>query len=194
MKRTTLVYTSLICFLLGTGFLLFPVVMRGVYRSLVTEIPTEHADVIVVLSGATGSRVREGVRLYHAGVAPKMLMTGGPFFETSMADIMAKYAISLGVPSQNILQENLSLSTYTNATGTLPLLQEIGAHRVLLITSRFHTGRTYKTFRDAFPSDIELFISGSDDGVDPKSWWRHGEMAETVLIELGKTFYYKLRY
>jgi uncharacterized SAM-binding protein YcdF (DUF218 family) len=194
MKRKTLVYISLGCLFLGVGVLIFPVAMRGVYYTLITEIPTDNADVIVVLSGATGARVREGVRLYHAGVAPKLLMTGGPFFETSMADVMAKYAISLGVPSKNILQESSSLSTHTNAVGTLPLVQQLGAHRVMIVTSRFHTARSYKTFRDVFPADIELFIAGSEDGVNDGDWWHHGEMAETVLIELGKTLYYRLRY
>lgn len=194
MKRKTAVSISLIGLFVGVGVLLFPVVMRGVYSVLVTEIPTEHADVIVVLSGDTGERVREGVRLYHAGVASKLIMTGEPFFDTSMADVMAKYATSLGVPSENILQEKLSLSTHTNATGTLPIVQALGAHRVVIVTSRFHTARSYKTFRDAFPPNIEIFIQGADDGVDPNSWWHHGEMAETVLIELEKTLYYKLRY
>ncbi len=162
--------------------------MQGVFSTLVTEIPTPRADVIVVLSGSTGDRVREAVRLYHEGVAPKLLMTGGPFFDTSMADIMAKYAVSLGVPSENILIEEEALSTYTNATGSLPMLQDMGAKRILLVTSRFHTARSYDTFREVLPPDMTLFIRGSEDGVEPETWWKHGEMAETELIELGKTF------
>lgn len=173
---------------------LFPLAMQGVFSLLVTEVPTSRADVVVVLSGSTGDRVREAVRLYHAGVAPKLLMTGGPFFDTSMAGIMANYAVSLGVPSQNILLEEAAVSTYTNATGSLPILQAMGAKRVLLVTSRFHTARSYDTFRDVLPEDMSLFIQSSEDGVSADTWWQHGEMAEIVLIELGKTVYYWLRY
>ena len=173
---------------------LFPLAMQGVFSLLVTEIPTSRADVVVVLSGSTGDRVREAVRLYHAGVAPKLLMTGGPFFDTSMAGIMADYAVSLGVPSHNILLEEAAVSTYTNATGSLPILQAMGAKRVLLVTSRFHTARSYDTFRDVLPEDMDLFIQSSEDGVSADTWWQHGEMAEIVLIELGKTVYYWLRY
>jgi uncharacterized SAM-binding protein YcdF (DUF218 family) len=194
MTNKKTVYIAVLCFVLGAGFLLFPFAMRGVYRSLVVELPTDHADVIVVLSGDTGERVREGVRLYEAGVAPKILMTGGPFFQTSMADVMADYAVSLGVPSENIMRETQSVSTYTNATGTLPLLEQIDANRVILVTSRFHTARSYETFRSVLPLTMTLFVHGAEDGVQERNWWQNGEMLETVLIELGKTMYYRLRY
>jgi uncharacterized SAM-binding protein YcdF (DUF218 family) len=194
MTRKTLVYVSVLCVSVGLAFLLFPFAMRGVYRCLVTEIPTTHADVIVVLSGGTGERVREGVRLYESGMAKKLLMTGGPFFEVSMADVMTNYAVSLGVPSRNIVQESRSVSTYTNATGSFPILHRMGARRVILVTSRFHTARAYHIFKQVFPPEIELFVYAAPDGVDEREWWQHGEMAETVLIELGKTFYYRFRY
>lgn len=194
-KPKRLLYAALSVLFMGIGGLIFfPIGMRAVFSVLVTARPTDRADVIVVLAGSTGDRVREGVRLYHAGVAPRILMTGGPFFDTSMAAMMADYAVSLGVPSENILIEDAALSTHTNATGSLPILQAMHARRVLLVTSRFHTARSYRTFRDVLPPDMHLFVQGSDDGVDPETWWRHGEMAETVLIELGKTVYYGVSY
>ena len=188
------IYAALTGLCLVGCLVLFPMMMRAVFSVLVTELPTDRADVIVVLSGSTGDRVREGVRLYHEGVAPRILMTGGPFFDTSMATVMARYAVSLGVPSENILLEEAALSTHTNATGSLPILQEMRARRILLVTSRFHTARSYKTFRNVLPPDMQLFVQGSADGVDAETWWRHGEMAETVLIEVGKTVYYGVRH
>ena len=82
-KPKRLFYAALsVLFISIGGLIFFPIGMRAVFSVLVTARPTDRADVIVVLAGSTGDRVREGVRLYHAGVAPRILMTGGPFFDT----------------------------------------------------------------------------------------------------------------
>lgn len=174
------------------GGVFFGVLCYGflhMHSALVYEKSTDKADVIVVLSGCTGERVREAVALYHDGVAPVLLMTGGPFFDRSMADFMAEYAISLGVPSENILREKASVSTHTNATESLPILKDLDATRVLLVTSRFHTARSYRTFCWILPDTMTVFVHGAPDNVG-KHWWSNGESLETVLIEWGKTVYY----
>lgn len=195
MKKHTW-YTLFAAIFLGFVLIMLalPWLLERTAASLITDKSTPKADIIVVLAGDNGERVREGVRLYQKGVAPKLLMSGGAFFDSSMGALMADYAIRLGVPTEDILIEDTSVSTHTNATECLPILTKIHAKHILVVTSRFHTSRSYSVFREVLPDTMEVFIHGAEDGVDYKRWYHDGEMTETILIELGKTLYYRLKY
>jgi uncharacterized SAM-binding protein YcdF (DUF218 family) len=172
-----------------------PIYLKIVGKSLVYETQLKKADVIIVLSGGDGPRVQKGVELYKAGLGGKILMTGNPHFDRSMSEYMSEYAQRLGVPSKNILIEKESLSTFDNAIYSYKVLKNKNIQSIILVTSKFHTARSYKIFKKAFQnSNIEILVAGSEDNVDYNKWWKEHEMSEKVLIELGKTFIYNLKY
>lgn len=126
------------------------------------------ADAIVVLGGAVGgvaperpgivltaaaSRVWHAAALYRAGKAPWVVVAAGGDprpGEQVEADAIAQLLVSLGVPAQAIRRESASRSTLQNALYSRPILEALGARRVLLVTSGDHMARAVKTFQFAW--------------------------------------------
>lgn len=143
------------------------------------------AEAIVVLGGATrpqkyprpwvdvldaGDRVLHGARLYLAGKAPVVIMSGGRIdwqqnSQSESAD-MAELAEAMGVPASAILQDPTSLNTYENAVNVKQILQERGIQRVLLVTSAMHMPRSIAIFQkqgmNVIPAPTDFTLAEED--------------------------------
>jgi len=144
--------------------------------------PMPQAEAIVVLGGSTrpadfprpwvdvneaGDRVLYGARLYKAGQAPKLILSGGRIAwrgggPPESAD-MAQIAIALGVPKTAIIQDPASLNTYQNAVNVKAILQREEISRILLVTSAMHMPRSLAIFRkqgmDAIAAPTDFLVS-----------------------------------
>lgn len=132
-------------------------------RRLVTVQPSCCYDAIVVLGGAmapaappevmdpdlgeAGDRVWQAARLYHAGIAPTIITSGGSDNSlkggpaTSEAEAMRRFLVDLGVPDKAIVLEDKSLNTIQNMQNVRALVK---GGRILVITSAFHVPRAAK--------------------------------------------------
>lgn len=138
-------------------------------------------DAIVVLGGATrpvipprvavevdasGSRLFEAARLYHAGIAPLVLVAGGGFGpaaeSTSEAPEMAQVLRQLGVSDSAMVLEEASRNTFENAVEARKVLAPRGALRIALVTSALHMPRAVGLFRhqgfDVVPAPTDFNI------------------------------------
>jgi len=132
----------------------------------VAELP--EADAIVVLGGGldlpypprrhphliSGSdRLLHALRLYRAGKAPRVLLTGGNVFPQPGLHSEAYYARELlelwGVPESAMVLETESRNTIQNAEYSARILAERGWRDVLLVTSATHMHRAVLAFRSA---------------------------------------------
>jgi uncharacterized SAM-binding protein YcdF (DUF218 family) len=135
-------------------------------------------DVILVLGnpakddGSIGpeakSRLLEGIRQYRAGVAPRLLLTGGAvtnrFVETQ---VMMQFARSQGVPASALFTEDRSRNTIQSAFYTYQLMQAHDWTSALVVSSPTHIRRASLIFShyplawrmDAapWPSDFPLW-------------------------------------
>lgn len=99
-------------------------------------------------------RLLHGFRLYRAGKAPLILISGGqvPMFgigtETE-AEAARSVLEEWGVPESAILIETRSKNTAENGAYSRDLLASRGIHRALLVTSAFHMPRAVAAFRKA---------------------------------------------
>jgi len=125
--------------------------------------PPQRLDVDVNFAG---DRMIYAAALYHAGKAPRIIVSGGrlpwtPGAQTE-ADAMAALLQRLGVPDAAILREGRSRTTRENAAYTRTLLSELPVRRVLLVTSALHMPRAMANFATpgleivAAPTDIEV--------------------------------------
>lgn len=118
------------------------------------------ADAIVVFgarayrngspSQPLADRVRTACALYHQGVAPAIVFSGGPgdgdFHET---DVMRSYAIAHGVPAEAIRVDTLGWSTRETVRHTLPILSSMQARRIIAVSHAYHLPRVKLAFRQA---------------------------------------------
>lgn len=119
------------------------------------------ADAIVVLGaplrpdGSVGEvleeRVRAGVALWRAGVAPLVIVAGGRTRGAVRAEseAMAEVALGLGLAADALLLESQSQTTYENALRVAEILIERGLRRTVVVTTPFHLRRAVRWFRRA---------------------------------------------
>jgi uncharacterized SAM-binding protein YcdF (DUF218 family) len=121
-------------------------------------------DAIVVLGGGVGpavaprlypdlndagDRLWHGARLYQAGVAPQVIVTGGspPGSAGPGAPAMKTLLTDWQVPSDSILVESQSTTTYENARLTADLCRTRAIEEVVLATSAAHMRRALAAFQ-----------------------------------------------
>lgn len=115
------------------------------------------ADVIVVpgarvyrdgrISDALRDRMDEAVRLYDQGLAPVMIVSGGPGDgSTSEPVAMRQYAIDHGVPAGAIWIDEQGLNTAATARNTKQMMQSHGMSHALVVSHFFHLPRLKMAF------------------------------------------------
>ena len=130
----------------------------------VSMAETHRVDAIVLLGGdvsipkpprvgtqVRGNRVIHTMRLYHAGKAPLVVITGGNVFPQeglrSEAEYTARLLEELGVPRDAIIIEGTSRNTRENSLETARVLAEKDVDHILLVTDAFYMPRALATFR-----------------------------------------------
>ena len=184
-KIFQITYVASVLFLLIAGC---PTVEGWLTGSLEGQYPDAGADsyppaqAIVVLGGtihmpsmvhhASGiidpsDRLLMALRLYHAGKAPVVILSGGnnPLFgkvpEQSEAEVMRLLLVEWGIPDAAIQVEGGSINTRENALFSHQLLARRGIERIILVTSAIHMPRAAAAFRKvgfevvAAPADFE---------------------------------------
>ena len=109
----------------------------------------EDVDCILVLGCKVGSdgvpsamledRLRRSVELFHAGAAPKLLMSGDhgtvPYNEVQS---MKQYAMDNGIPSADIFMDRAGFSTYESIYRARDIFQ---AKKIIIVTQGYHLYR-----------------------------------------------------
>lgn len=158
------------------------------------------ADAIIVLgasvypdgtpSGILQDRLDDGIALYFAGAAPKIIMSGDNGTESyNECWAMKQYAISQGVPSEDVFCDHAGFSTYETMYRARHVF---GADRVVIATQTYHL---YRAVYDAQRVGMEAIGVPSDYGeYANQSWYDIREVfARTkdffqVLFSVPSTF------
>jgi uncharacterized SAM-binding protein YcdF (DUF218 family) len=152
--------------------------------------PPEKADAVFVLAGdASGQRILKGAELVRQGYAPRAIVSGPAgdygYYE---CDLAIPFAVKAGYPGSEFVPfPNHAHSTREEAAAAAEELRSLGAHRVLLVTSLYHTRRAGSLFRAAAPGLKFIVVSAPDENFNPDGWWRNREARKTFLIEWLKT-------
>jgi uncharacterized SAM-binding protein YcdF (DUF218 family) len=93
------------------------------------------------------ARVTEAVREYEHGVAPRMILTGGPTRKGVVeAEVMQRTAQAQGIPSSAIFVEPRAMDTVQNACYSTRIMQQHGWRSAEIISSSAHLPRTSMIF------------------------------------------------
>jgi uncharacterized SAM-binding protein YcdF (DUF218 family) len=148
-------------------------------------------DAAVVLGAAVWSnnvspvfreRINHAIELYRSGRVKKIIFTGGQgnSNEPTEAAAARSYALSNGVPAQDILVEQKSHTTYENIVYAKQVADANNLKKVLLVSDPMHMKRAI-----TMAKDVGLDASPSPTPTTRYQGWR------TQLTELGReTFYY----
>jgi uncharacterized SAM-binding protein YcdF (DUF218 family) len=137
------------------GWLLGALVAGTWIASLIGVLVWEHRDTarpasaIVVLGAAQyvghpspvlRARLDHAIALWHRGLAPHMIFTGGfgDHDTTSEAAVGQHYAIEHGVPPKDILIENVGRSTDESLQNVAALMETEPTRDVILVSDPFH--------------------------------------------------------
>jgi uncharacterized SAM-binding protein YcdF (DUF218 family) len=149
-----------------------------------------HADIIVVLAGDPfGHRILKAAEMVKQGFAAHVLVSGAPgFYDMHESDLAVPFAVKHGYPAEWFIPfPHEGHSTDEEARAIVPELRKRGAHRVIIVTSDYHSRRALRTFLDRGP-DIEMrMVAVPDEYFTPHGWWHTREGRKTFFLEWTKT-------
>ena len=204
-KKILFVLGVLLAFFILVGIFIVP----NLGQWLVVMDELQDSDLIVVLMGSVYDRILEAVDLYDEGYSDRIVLInsylaakdiiidrGIEAYGNTMLSKMA--AMDLGVPDDDIIVlDGNSRSTNDEAMTIREYVRnnkEIKS--IILVTSKFHSGRAKKIFEKALSVlDREIDIYCSPSKYDPSNvnhWWRNREDFEWVVFEYLKlaNFYF----
>jgi uncharacterized SAM-binding protein YcdF (DUF218 family) len=202
-KRLVLLFLAL-CALLIAGYVFrAPLLYRAASVWIVND-PLPKADVIVVLGGGRETRPFEAAKLYHQGLAPRILIMNPKPEPTTLlglipsdAELTRQILIKEGVPaSALVMLGNEVTSTYEESMAFRNWAKTNAIKSVIITTDIFHTRRARWLFRK------ELKNTGIQVSVDAvpvleytaRDWWRNEHGVVAFQNEVLKFLYYRLKY
>jgi uncharacterized SAM-binding protein YcdF (DUF218 family) len=130
----------------------------------IVDVPRK-ADIIVVFGGGVGEtgspgkstieRARYAAQLYNQGLAPQIIFSSGYNYIYNDAQNMKLFAISMGVPEEDIILEQKAGSAYENVKFSKDILYKRGWKEILLVSSPYNMRRVSLVFKK-IASDINV--------------------------------------
>lgn len=138
--------------------------------STVTSWTEDHrGDCAIVLTGSAG-RVKEGMDLLAQKQVRKLVIAGvNP--GSRLREIFPQWPFYGEVSEQDVILEKRSQTTYGNAQQALSFVEALNCRDVVLITSRLHMYRAYRTFRAVFPESVSIYSRSVLVGSFESSWY-----------------------
>ena len=187
---TQLVGAALLGGILIVGYTTYRVWDRG------GRDDAQPADAIVVLGAAQydgapspvfEARLQHAVELFHRGIAPVLVVTGGklPGDRTTEAAAARAYALANGVPDEAILVEDAGRTTLESLTAVAALLRDRGLTSAVFVSDRTHMLRVLRIAQD---QGIAAFGSPTTTSPIETAWLRRIDATIHEVAALGLYF------
>lgn len=159
----------------------------------------ENGDCIWCFGSKTymDERVNKTIELYNNKRAPYVLFSGGLGKKGEVAEskLMKEKAISLGIPEQFILTEDISKNTTENILCSLLvlerafLLQKI--KRLIIVTTPFHVKRLSLTLSRYMPKWIEYsYCYDENSQMSKDNWIKYEDTRNRIMLEAKGIIFY----
>jgi uncharacterized SAM-binding protein YcdF (DUF218 family) len=155
----------------------------------------QKSDAIVVLAGETERRPVQGLELLSQGLAPRLILdvpVDTRIYEWDQLELAQKYVQRLPQAAAISVCPIHARSTKGEAQDVSRCLNQIGAHRVLLVTSDFHTRRSLSTFKRMLPQYDFSVAAAFDEREFGVKWWRKRQWAKVNFDEWLRLMWWEL--
>ena len=182
--------------MLSLGLLgLFAALVAGTGRFLVVDEP-EKSDAILVLAGETYNRPMLALDLLERGYAPRIVMdvpAAERIYQWTAPELAQRWV--QGLPQANSISicpiHGLSTRDESHEAENC-MARAGGVHKVLIVTSDFHTRRARSVFQHEIPG-LEFNIAAAHNPAEfGVLWWRQREWAKTNLYEWMRLIWWEL--
>ncbi|MBI4488599.1 MAG: YdcF family protein [Deltaproteobacteria bacterium] len=172
-------------------------------KNLIVEDALRPADLIVVFAGSHEERASHAARLFHQGLAPRILVTGELtskvielFYHQRVtgAELSAKVLTDTRVPKSAVVVIPKGTSTYEEGEAIKQFMETHGYRSVIAVSSPYHMRRVRATLKRLLQGkQIEVRYSPEKgSGVEVKNWWKMEKDLVEVTNEYLKLAYYHL--
>ncbi|MGE5674559.1 MAG: YdcF family protein [Mycobacterium leprae] len=158
------------------------------------------ADLIIVFGGKRLERADRGAELYKAGLAPRLLVTGGDKRGIGIceAERLKERMVELGVPEEAIIVEEESVNTMENVRRSVALVEsQIGWNNVgnvILVSAPYHLRRVKQAVAHYIPRSTKITCCpDTRTDITRDNWWHSPEGQDLVYRELEKVRTYAIQ-
>lgn len=193
-----------LCVLLIALFIFRVPLLRGAAGAWVVNQPMTKADVIVVLGGGLENRPFEAARLFHLGLAPKILLMNprlSPAVQLGLmpteADLARNILLKKEVPAEDIfVTSDLVTNSFDESIALRNWAKTNGAKSVLIPTDVFHTRRVRWLYgKELKGTGIRVAIEAVPvHEYAVSNWWQREQGVVAFQNEVLKYAYYRVKY
>ena len=204
--RNTLVTVAILLLLVSLAFAFRSQILTGIADYLIINDKLQPADAIFLLNSEVNTRPFRAAELYAQGLAPVVVIARAedtpvvtlglvPNDTAISVGVMEK----LGVPPEKIIILTLPgvvTSTFDEAVAFRKYSEANRVHRIILVTSAFHTRRARWIFDKALSGlqiTLEMAAVPYAD-FDQTDWWQNETGLITLNNEYIKLFLYYFKY
>jgi uncharacterized SAM-binding protein YcdF (DUF218 family) len=162
--------------------------LTWIAKFLLLSQSAEPADLILVLGGNFyGVRALMGAELGASGYAKKVMISGPPYHNQPESELSIRFLVEKGYRRETFISfPNHSNSTISEAIAVCPELRKLGASRVLVVTSSYHSRRANVVYNLFCPGVQFRSIAAPDDQFEPDRWWKTPRYRDVFFSEWKK--------
>lgn len=165
---------------------------RCITDFIFVETEVVPADILLVPGGSHPQQMERAAELYHRGLAPYILPSGG--YNSKIDEIEWNYfqriGLERGVPESAILREDQAQNTFDNARNSWEVIKSMDLHveSAVLVCKAHHSRRALMTYQTVFPMGIKFMVSAVTDkrGIGRDDWFLQEDRIKAVMTEVEK--------
>ena len=190
MKRPFRSFALVLIAIVVLGLIFHNAILAALGSYLIKSEPPQKADIALVLAGdGEGYRILKAAQLVRQGYVPDVLVSGpSGMYGQYECDLAIPFAVKAGYPESYFMHfENEARSTQEEARDAVTRLRQLGMHKVLVVTSDYHTRRAGKIFRSAAPNLQFVVVAAPSKDFTAGGWWHSRNGEKIAFMEWVKT-------
>ena len=204
--RNILAAGFLLLLLIILAFAFRSQILTGIADYLIIDDTLQPADAIFLLNSDVNTRPFRAVELYEQGLAPVVAIARAentPVVDLGLVpndtDVSVGVMEKLGIPAEKIIVLPVPggvTSTFDEAAALRQYVETNQVHRIILVTSAFHTRRARWIFEKTLaglPVTLEM-VAVPYAHFDQTNWWKNEAGLITLNNEYIKLVYYLFKY